>query len=118
MRGRGVVAVAEEGKLGLSLVRGEFGVLALAVEERGGRGGVTGFDGEDAVFGGVVRTDGEDELARVVGEEELGGFGEGAVRGGGEVAQDEVAAELGGRGAAGSLRQARREAPCRRGRSA
>ena len=105
-RGGDVVAVADEGGLGLFAVPGEFQVFAFAGEE-GGRGGVGGGSGSENVnavsvadFGG----DGGEKGAAVAGEAVVEDIGEGALGGGGggEVDEDEIGAEVGfGGGGAG-----------------
>ena len=66
--GGGIVAVAEEDHLGLVFVPGQLGVLAFAVEQRDGRIGGAGLDGEDAVLRGIVRRRRRRPVLAVVGE--------------------------------------------------
>ena len=84
-----IVAVGEEGELGLIFIPGEGDVLALALGEGGGRAGIAGLNGEHTGLGGV------DKLLAVVGEGELDDIGDGALGAIGERTDDEIGAGFG-----------------------
>ena len=98
--GGGIVAIAQEDHLRLFLVEGQLGILALAVEQRGGRAGQPGRGREDAVLSGIVRRHGIDQLLPVVGEVEFGYVGEGALAAIRQRAQHQIAAKFRARRAA------------------
>src|SRR5205823_6558700 len=92
--GGGIVAVAEEDKLGLIFIPGKAHIFAFAIQQRGGRGGVTGLRDEDSVLSGIARAHRVDDLLAVVGKLEFHHVGDGALRAIGQIADHHVGAEL------------------------
>ena len=90
----GIVAVADDHRLGLRAVPGELRVFALAGKECGGGGGGAGGDGVEAVVGLGLRGNGIKEGLAVARERTVEGIFEGALAARAEIAQDQFGAEF------------------------
>ena len=98
----GAIAVAEESHLGLVFIPGQLGILALARQQRCGRGSRirrTRPGHEDAVLRGLSGRYRIDQLSSVIGDREFHHVRKSALGGIGQAAQHQVRSELRARAA-------------------